>query len=219
MGNGFQFIDIILIAVIALFLVARLRNALGRRDGHDTSNENNIFQISDSLEPQQQEEDKNEVVEDSTEIPDLDVSLKSVSKLDPSFDQKEFLAGAEIAFEMILNAYAASDIKPLKELLSADVFEQFYQVIQDREKAGETVEDVLVKIETSKIVEVYTEARSIFLTVEFLSQQVNATRNKMGEVIDGDANMEISVRDFWTFSRNTRANNPNWTLVQTKSLE
>ena len=218
MGNGFQFIDIILIAVIALFLVARLRNALGRRDGHDTSNENNVFKISDSLEPQK-EEHKDEVVHDPSEIPDLDVSLKSVSNLDPSFDQKEFLAGAEIAFEMILNAYAASDIKPLKELLSADVFDQFHQVIQDREKVGETVEDVLVKIETSKIVEVYIEARSIFLTVEFLSQQVNATRNKEGEVIDGDANMEISVRDFWTFSRNTRANNPNWTLVQTKSLE
>ncbi|MCP5370450.1 MAG: Tim44 domain-containing protein [Hyphomicrobiales bacterium] len=243
MDNGFQFFDIILFAMIAAFLVLRLRSILGRRDGHEggfpdpfkrrpgkparpsRDDGDNVVQLPDRSEPE--DEDKNEDV--FAEAPESQVppgemtplmqGLSAVRAADPSFTESEFVNGARIAFEMILNAYVAGDTAQLKTLLSPEVFSNFQQAIREREKAGEVLEETLVGINSAEIVEADMEGRTASVTVKFVSEQVSVTRDEAGDVIDGDPSAVTEVTDFWTFSRDTRSRNPNWALVATRSLD
>ncbi len=236
MGDGFQFIDIILFAMIAAFLIFRLRNVLGRRDGHEGG-------FHDHLKPDEKKRNADEELDDEDNIvhltdrgqdddgspfegeeaiasdDPLSAGLKSIKSADPSFVQEEFLDGAAMAFEMILNAYASGDTSVLKNLLSPEVYGNFTQAIRDREQAGEVLEDTLVNIKSTEIVEAYMEAQHATVTVKFISEQVNVTRDESGDVVDGNPNAIITVTDFWTFARDTRSRNPNWTLVATRSLD
>ncbi|HJP54207.1 MAG TPA: Tim44/TimA family putative adaptor protein, partial [Rhodospirillales bacterium] len=135
------------------------------------------------------------------------------------FDPDEFLSGARIAFEVILGAYASGDTGALKPLLNPEVLANFSQAIRDREHSGETLEDTLVGILSTEIVEAYVEGRTVNITIKFVSEQINATRDENGDVIDGNPNAVIDVTDFWTFARDTKSSDPNWALVATSSLE
>lgn len=240
MGNGFQFIDIILFAMIAAFLVFRLRNVLGRRDGHeggyrdpmgpDASQDNeapedddNVVQLSDRNKdegwPMADEAEPAQATPSAADDDPLAQGLARIQGADPSFNPGEFMEGAAMAFEMILNAYAAGDTSVLKNLLSADVYGNFAQAIRDREQAGEVLEDTLVDIKAADIVEAYFESRHATVTVKFVTEQVNVTRDENGDVVDGNPNAIITVTDFWTFSRDTGSRDPNWTLVATRSLD
>lgn len=230
MGDGFQFIDIIFFALVAAFLVLRLRSVLGRRDGHEGG-------YRDPFKPAPAEEAADEKVirlpgktppadadsraagADARTATPLEAGLTQIKLADPSFDADEFAHGARAAFEMILGAYSAGDTFALKPLLSPDVFTNFSASIRDREKAGETLEETLVGIKSAEVTEAFMEGRVAQVTVTFVSQQISATRNKAGEVIDGDPNAIIDVTDFWTFARDTRSRDPNWTLVATQSAD
>ena len=107
----------------------------------------------------------------------------------------------------------------MKPLLSAEVYANFSQAIRDREQAGETLEDTLVGINSAEIVEAYVEDQTLSITAKFVSEQINATRDENGDVIDGNPNAVIDVTDFWTFARDAKSNDPNWDLVATSSLE
>jgi predicted lipid-binding transport protein (Tim44 family) len=240
MSDGFQFIDIIFFAMIAAFLVLRLRGALGRRDGHEgpgqnsfkdhTNDENKNGVVDDNIIPLIDRNDQPELVageapppqaaEDSSDDNDLLAKgILDVHAIDPNFDKDEFLSGAQAAFEIILSAYSSGDTPSLKPLLSADVFANFTQVIWDREQAKQTMEDTLVGITSAEIVEAFTESSLENITVKFVSEQVNVIREENGKIVDGDPNAVIETIDFWTFSRNSRSSNPNWTLVATNSLD
>jgi len=234
MGEGFQFIDIIFFAMIAAFLVLRLRSVLGRRDGHEQNfrdhfktdrkeqSENNVVHISDrdDTDFEADEIHTEETPKDSYEDDDpVAAILSGVWEADPNFDPKEFIDGAKVAFEYILDAYAAGDTSTLKPLLSSEVFENFSKVIRDREQAGEVLEDTLVGIKTAEIVEAFVEGSMINITTKFVSEQINATRDEDGNVIDGNPNAVIDVTDFWTFTRDSKSRDPNWTLIATSSLD
>ncbi|MBL96041.1 MAG: hypothetical protein CFH06_00666 [Alphaproteobacteria bacterium MarineAlpha3_Bin5] len=218
MSGGFQFLDIILLAVIALFLVARLRNALGRRDGHENSGNNNLFQLSDSVEDRKAEEEYIDA-DNLVTAKEQKQGLQILKKLDPEFSQQQFVEGACTAFEIVLKAYSNHDLEALQTLLSEEVLNQFKSAIESIEGSKQKLVDVLIRIDKAEIVEIYVENKIAFITVEFKSQQINAVRDEKGEAIEGDANREVSVTDFWTFARKTTAKDPNWTLVQTKSPE
>lgn len=229
MEAGFP-IDILLFAMIAVYLVFRLRNVLGRRDGHE-GNYTDPFQqdreTPDSSRDDAWAEPDDNVVQlpDQSDAPSdagtADGALRdgvlAIQRLDGGFDPDEFLSGAGQAFEMILNAYAEGDTQTLKSLLSAEVYGNFSQAIRDREQAGEVLEDTLVGIDKAVVVEAWVEGRVAFVTVKFVSQQINVTRDENGDVVDGDPNQVISVTDYWTFSRDTRSSDPNWALVATQS--
>lgn len=240
MNDGFQFIDIIFFAMIAAFLVFRLRGVLGRRDGHegpvhnpfknrqDDKNQNgpaddNVIPLTDHSDPFEQDPGKESPLDTGEDVPDDDDPLAKgmfkIRAIDPGFESGEFISGARMAFELILGAYSSGDTQALKPLLNADVFANFSQAIRDREQAGETLEDTLVGISSAEIVEAFTEGRTENITVKFVSEQVNATRDENGEVVDGNPNAVIDTIDFWTFSRDSKSSNPNWTLVATNSLE
>ena len=237
MSDGFQFIDIIFFAMIAAFLVLRLRGVIGRRDGHegsfrdafknqdkeqpDNNPDNNIVSFPDHKEspPEEDARDVDEFDAGEGDDDSMVQGLRLIIEADPKFKPEEFLSGAKIAFELIIGAFAAGDAGALKPMLNAEVFANFSQAIRDREQAGETLEDTLIGIKAAEIVEAYIEDRTSNITIKLVSEQINATRDEDGNVIDGDPNAVIDVTDFWTFSRGIKSRDPNWTLVATSSLD
>lgn len=227
MGGDFQFFDIIILAMIAGFLVLRLRRVLGRRDGHegkypdpfrdapendkDTFDEDNVVQLPD------RSGETTDAMADIDEDDPIAAGLTRIRIADPSFDPNMFAEGAKVAFEMVLTAFASGDRKTLKGLLSPDVYRNFEEAISEREQAGEELEDTLVGIKVSKIIEAAMDGNQAMVTVKFTSEQISVLRDAEGQVIDGNPNEVIDVTDFWTFSRDTRSSDPNWTLVGTES--
>ena len=242
MGNSFQFIDIIFFAMIAIFLILRLRGVLGKRGRDHNSGFLDLFKQDNNLIEPDSENKTNNVVKLSEEILDekpnvvseggddkfndssnnknlMSTRISQVQKYDATFDEEDFLVGAHVAFEIILTAFASADMDELKPLVSDEVYGNFAKAIKGREQAGHVMEDTLVGINKSEMVEAYMEDDNAFITIKFVSEQVNAIRDENGDVVEGDANVILTVTDFWTFARDTTVVDPNWLLVATRSLE
>ena len=236
MGNGFQFIDIILFAMIAAFLILRLRSVLGRRDGHEGGYQDRleadpreerpddkIVQISSRKsdaysEPDPMERDVSPTEEELANE-ELMAGVADLRTADPDFNAEDFLVGARVAFEMILGAYASGDRETLENLLSPEVYDNFRKAIDDREGAGHEMEETLVGIRSAEIVEALMDGSHAHVTTKFFSEQVHVLRDSAGHVIEGNPNQVTDVVDFWTFARDTSASDPNWHLVATRSLD
>lgn len=228
-------IDILIFAAIAAYLVFRLRNVLGRRDGHqggyhdpfdrkETSDRGREDARMDSQDPDGKDTvatpflDGSDQRDEKEEGPVL-AGLRDIRARDPGFDPDQFLEGACQAFELILRAYAGGDTATLKPLLSTEVCGNFIRAIRDREQAGEVLEDTLIGIDNASLQEAYVDGHTAFVIVRFVSQQINATRGENGDIVDGDPDQPLSVSDCWTFSRDTRSGDPNWVLVATQSID
>ncbi len=230
MGDGL--LNIVFIAAIAAFLILRLRSVLGRRDGHEGRPELDPFQrressaskqgndkvihLPDSRSKEQQQASEEALEEEFSGSPAAE-GLKSIKRVDPSFDADGFTEGAKGAFEIIIAAFAKGDPDALRPLLSNDVFEDFNSSIQARLDANETLETTLIGIKEASIIEAELQGRTAFVTVQFVSEQVNVTRDVENRILDGDPNEVATITDIWTFARNTRSRDPNWALVATRS--
>jgi predicted lipid-binding transport protein (Tim44 family) len=221
-------IDLLLFALIAAFLVFRLRSVLGRRTGNerppvepnaqsggqrpspaaDNGNEENVVAL-----PDRKAEDT--FIEEAEG--DLGENLRKIRGADSSFNTEQFVEGARAAFEMIVTSFATGDRETLRPLLSDEVYENFAGAIVERADQGNTMEMTLVGIRSSDIIEASMDGRVAFVTVKFVTEQIEVTRDSAGEVIDGDPTRVTTVTDIWTFARNTRSRNPNWTLVATEA--
>ncbi len=237
MDDGFQFLDIILFAAIAAFFVLRLRGVLGKRTGHDKrradpfgsresaeDEDGKVIPLPDRSKNARAEEGV-EAAEDTTEgaaeaeaaATPLAAGLIQVKRADKSFDADGFVAGARTAFEWVIDAFAQGDAKTLRPLLSNDVYGDFSGAIKEREAAGQVLETTLVGITDAQIIEAELQGRTAFVTIKFVSEQVNVVRDSDGEVVEGDPNHVTKITDIWTFARNTRSRDPDWTLVATRS--
>ena len=232
MGEGFQFIDIILFAMIAAFLILRLRSVLGRhKDSGEPPQRNQPDQFS--ADPQSENgdnvislpnqgvaenDDAEEEIEQEPETP-LDIGINQIRNAAPDFDRTEFLVGARTAFEMIIQAFAEGDTVLLESLLNNEVYNDFLQAIRSREAENQTLENTLVRIVNGEMIEAYMADSVANVTVKIISEQVNVTRDAEGEVVDGDADHISEVTNIWTFARDTKSNDPNWQLVATRSLD
>ena len=147
----------------------------------------------------------------------LAAGLDAIVAADPNFDHKHFLTGARAAYEMIVNAFAEGDRRTLRNLLSRDVDDGFESAINEREKRGEMMETRFVSIDGSDIAAAELRGRTAQLTVRFQSKLVSATRDKNGNVIDGNAEKVTDVTDVWTFARDLSSRDPNWKLVATEA--
>lgn len=225
-GDGLAFFDIIFFALVAGFLILRLRSVLGRRTGNE-----NHERWTPRLPPRGPAgpgsvggapPDKVTVLParpapaapNSFASP-LDAALAQIRQADPQFEPNRFLDGARSAFEMIVGAFAQGDTPSLRPLLADDVFENFAAAIKGRQQAKQTLETSLIGLKSAEILEARMDGRTAFVTVKFVSDQVNVTRNAAGEIVDGDPNRVATITDVWTFARNTRSSDPNWALVQT----
>jgi predicted lipid-binding transport protein (Tim44 family) len=216
MSDGFQYFDIIIFAMIAAFLVLRLRSVLGRRTGTEKPREfrplakpatDNVVSLPEGLHAH----------EELAPPASPEAGLTQIRNADPKFDPDGFVQGARGAFEIIVKAFAAGDTATLRPLLSDDVYERFAEAIRHRLAAKETLETHLVTIKAAEIDEAELNGRTAFVTVKFVSDQVNVTRAADGKIIEGEPDNVVEKTDFWTFARNTRSQDPNWLLVATRS--
>ena len=225
MGDGFQALDIILFAMIAAFLVLRLRSVLGKRTGHQKRRPNMVSDTkpepnhNDNVAELPSETQESVAIESENVDPDDPVAsgLAAVRGVDSSFDANNFISGARAAFEIVVKAFADGEKGKLRDLLNNEVYDNFSDAIDHREKKGEVLETAVIGIKSADILEARVEGRTAFVTVKVVSEQVNATKNKDGLTVDGDENQVLDVIDIWMFAKNTRARDPNWTLVETKS--
>ena len=143
--------------------------------------------------------------------------LDAIAAADPNFDAQHFLTGARAAYEMIVNAYAEGDRRSLKNLLAREVYDGFETAISEREKRGETVESRFVSIDNADITGAELRGRNAQVTVRFQSKLVSVTRDKDGNVIDGNAERVTDITDIWTFARDVSSRDPNWKLLATEA--
>ena len=230
MDDGIQFLDIILFAAIAAFFVLRLRGVLGKRTGQekrpkydpfaksdkDEGEEDKVISLPDRSQAAKADEAAEAAEEAAAETP-LASGLMQIGRVDKAFDEEQFLSGAGTAFEWIINAFAQGDTKALRPLLSNDVYGDFAGAIEEREGAGQTLETTMVGITEAAIIEAELQGRTAFSTIKFVSEQVNVVRDSDGEVVEGDPSHVTKITDIWTFARNTRSRDPDWTLVATRS--
>lgn len=227
MGGEFHFLDIIILAMIAGFLILRLRSVLGRRTGHErppkdlmsrrtreSGSDGNVVELPDRG---RRDGEATSGAQASQSDDPTAAALTQIQIADRTFESAEFVTGARTAFEMVVHAFATGDTGTLRSLLSDDVFENFDAAIKSRIEAGETLESTVITIRAADIVDARLDGRQAFVTVKFVTEQVNATRDSEGRVVDGDPNHVAEVTDIWTFSRNLRSRDPNWKLVETRS--
>lgn len=241
MGGGLQFLDILIFAGIAIFLVWKLRSVLGKRIGHEQESArryseifakrdkaandagrkagDKVIALPDRRTDAQPAADPIAATEAATANPatPLEAGVARIRAVDPSFTPEGFVAGARAAFEMIVGAYAAGDLGTLKPLLSPEVFERFKGAVEQRRRAGEKLETTLVGIRSAEILEADLADKLASVAVKFVSEQVNVTRDASGKVVDGDPAKVATVTDIWTFQRNVRVRDPNWVLIATDS--
>ena len=208
MQNSFPYLDILIFGVIAIFLIFRLKNILGTKTGFE---ENNINEKSGN-------EKYSNVVTLKSKVDDLEnIELNKILKVDPNFDMVDFLSGSKTFFEMVLKGFVDGNLENIKNFTKASVLQSFKTAINDRNKEQETLIIDLKSIQKNEITKSKISRTAIKINVIFESMQVRALLDKNGTIIDGDRENEILVKDEWIFERKINENNPNWTLVETKS--
>jgi len=220
MGDLPHYFDIILFAMVAAFLVLRLRSVLGRRTGNERRREylRGPAATGDKVVTLGQRPAPAIAAAPVGAAPPAGTvagGLAQIAAADPEFDATRFLDGARAAFEWILGAFAAGDKTKLRSLLSDDVYKPFSEAIDEREAAGETLETRINKIGDIDIVEAGVDGSAARVTVKLVSEQVHVLRAHDGSVVDGDPQNPVEKTDFWTFARDIKSSDPNWLLVAT----
>ena len=196
MSYSFEYIDIILLAMIAGFIFLRLRGILGKRTGFE------------GKVPPKFEEVLNKI------------KTEKVQKINENFDdtaQKEFLKGAKIAYETIITDFSDNDNKIIasKPLLSKEIYKQFNEALKERSERGHYAEITFIGINSATIKEHKKIDKILNVTVEFVGEVITCIKDKEKKIISGDPQKIKKIYDTWVFSRNTLSQNPNWQLVDT----
>ena len=202
----------IFIALTA-FLSYRLFTVLGTKGGHEPDEKDRpaFAPITrDGAEPAEEAPQ-----EARTRVRPIPAWAEAIREDDPDFDPHAFQEGAKAAYEMIVTAYAKGDLSEVVPYIDPSVRRAFEIGIEGRENAGQTMEIEFVGVETADVVRAERESAHHEVTVDFRSDQIRVTRDRAGEVIDGDPNRIDAVRDRWTFSRPVTSTDPNWTLIAT----
>tara|TARA_B100000427_G_scaffold294074_1_gene272439 strand:+ start:1953 stop:2540 length:588 start_codon:yes stop_codon:yes gene_type:complete len=195
MSYSFEYIDIILLAMIAGFIFLRLRGILGKKTGYEED-------MSSSFAHEAPEE-------------------KPVSRIDPNqFDdiaKKNFLNGAKIAYENIITNFSKGNLKEIKSLLNNTVYQQFEEAIKERKSKNISSETTFIGIDSAEIKEHNQNKNMLEVTVEFVSEIISCMKDKDDKIISGNPDKVKKVHDIWKFSKDIRSNNPNWFLVDTQA--
>ncbi len=196
MSNSFGYIDIILLGMIAGFIILRLRSILGRKTGHEPK-------IYPGFSEQKFDVPKNNVK-----------TFKENHDVLEGDEKKEFLKGAEIAYETILTSFANGDSKKLESLLTTDMASNFKQAIDARNKENIKSEFTFIGIKESNLEKYERIKNEVFASVKFVSEVISVKKDKDNKVIEGNPNKIKQVTDHWKFTRNILKKGPNWYLTE-----
>tara|TARA_B100000959_G_scaffold237496_1_gene256861 strand:+ start:22 stop:645 length:624 start_codon:yes stop_codon:yes gene_type:complete len=200
MSNNFGYLDIILLAMIAGFIILRLRNVLGRKTGHQDK-------VYSEFSKKKFEQFKN-------------LAEAKAKKSPTEFDlneKKQFLKGAEIAYETILTSFSKGDKESLKSLLTEKMQANFSSAIEDRKSKKIKSELTFVGVKSSAIQKFEKTAEALFFTVKFVSEIISAKKNQDNKIVEGDPNKIKTVIDHWKFTKKISSVNPNWYLAEIKN--
>ena len=198
MNSSFEYIDIILLAMIAGFIILRLRRVLGRRTGF----EKKIFGNSFSKKLAQKDTEKKVVNLNSSKLDDV--------------AKEQFIKGAEAAYEMIITSFAKGDKKTLKPLLNKEIYQNFSDEIDHRKKENLKSELTFVGVKSAEIKNFEKKDNIYIFTVNFVSEIITCKKDKNNKIIEGNPDIIKTVNDVWKFSKNMWSSNPNWYLVETQ---
>ena len=196
MSNSFGYLDIILLGMIAGFIILRLRSILGRKTGHESKVYPNFAEKKFSMP-------KNETKPKEKNLEILEGK-----------DKKEFLRGADIAYESILTAFANSDLIKLKALLSPNMFSNFSDAIKLRKKENMKSEFTFIGIKESSVEQYEKIKDNLFATVKFVAEVISVKRDKDNKIIEGNPDKIKFVTDNWKFTKNINNKSPNWYLAE-----
>ena len=202
MSEAFQYIDILILAIIAGIVLLRLRSVLGRRTGHEKTDKTSYNYET----PQTSKEEKVIPIEPKT---------SSSAREDGWFNNDDFLRGAANAYETIVTNFENGNKDALKPLLSDDVLNSFSTVIDERNSKNETVEFNFIGIEKSEIVHKDLKKNPMEVTVRFISEMITCIKNNKDEVISGSLNQVQKITDVWTFEKIKDKKSSNWMLTAT----
>ena len=195
MNYTFEYIDIILLAMIAGFIFLRLRGILGKKTGFEGK-------ISSQFEKEFQK---------------TNIILKPASENFDEVAQKDFLKGAKIAYETIITDFSDSDNKLIasKPLLGKKIYEQFKEALKDRESKGHFAEITFIGIKSAAVKTHKKKENSLEVTVDFVSEIITCLKDKEKKIVSGDSEKIKTVYDTWVFSKELKSANPNWLLIDT----
>ena len=218
--NNYQFLDVVVLALLAGFIAFRLYSVLGRRTGNERSRDDQLRMpdarpktAKDNVVPLP--ERPGPAASASSGSNSLSRALLDIKLYDRAFDTEHFLSGARAAYEMIVTAFARGERDVLRPLLSTEVYETFDQAIKGREAKKERVEFTFLSLKSARITAAELKGSVAEITVAFNSQVMLAGYDPSGALIEGDAKTPHDIVELWTFARDTRSSNPNWTLVST----
>ena len=195
MNYSFEYIDIILLAMIAGFIFLRLRGILGKRTN-----------FNEKLSTDFKQEFQKETIKKNLENQTFDNSA-----------QLEFLKGAKIAYETIITNFASGNLKNIKLILDKKIYTQFNDAIKDRKEKGHTSETTFIGINSAMIKNHQKKNNILEVTVEFVSEIISTLRDKDKKILSGEPDKIKKVYDSWKFSRDLRSLNPNWLLMDTQA--
>ena len=196
MSYSFEYIDIILLAMIAGFIFLRLRGILGKRTGYEGK----------------ATEQFDKILKDTT--------VSQLTKVNNNFDenaQKEFLKGAKVAYETIITDFSDNDnkITTSKPLLNEEIFQQFSEALKERNKKGHYAEITFIGVNSAIIKEYKKFDKILNVTVEFIAEVITCIKDNDKKIVSGNPEKIKKIYDTWVFSRDTTSNNPNWQLSKT----
>ena len=195
MSYSFEYIDIILLAMIAGFIFLRLRGILGKKTGFEEDINSNFQQ--ETAEVKQEKKFNLETFDDNA--------------------KKEFLKGAQVAYETIVTNFSKGKLKDIKSLLDLTVYEQFNSALNERNSKDYLSDTTFIGINSAEIKDHKLNKNMLEVTVEFVSEIISCIKDKENKIISGDPEKVKKVHDVWKFSKDSRSNNPNWLLIDTQA--
>ncbi len=228
--------SVIIFALLAIFILWKLRSVLGTRTGNEKqppanmafrgtagTNDNKVVRLPGAAEearpapnqmtPQPLDRWKGYAEPGSN----IATGLDAIAEVDPSFAPESFIGGAKMAYEMIVTAFAAGDRQTLQNLLEQEVYESFAAAITARESRGETMKTTLVSIDKVNLEEASLRNTIAQITLRFASKLLSATENAEGVTIEGSPERIVDMIDIWTFARDMQSRDPNWKLIATQT--
>ena len=195
MNYSFEYIDIILLAMIAGFIFLRLRGILGKKTGFEEDIDSSFAHEAPPAKPR------------------VDLNANT-------FDEnakKEFVKGAKIAYETIITNFAKGKLKDVKSLLDKNVYQQFEEAIKDRDAKNYSSETTFIGVNSAEVKNHQQNKNMLEVTIEFVSEIISCVKDKDNKIVSGDPEKIKKVLDTWKFSKDSRSSNPNWLLIDTQA--